>query len=129
MIIQLNWVFKCTEGRNSDEWTTNAVPSCWELQGFGKYYYEWFDKKADERGMYKHIFSVPEEWKNKTKYIVFGAVMTDTYVKINGKPAGDAHQGGFYQFENDITPEVKFGENNLLEVEVPQNLPPHPDWH
>jgi hypothetical protein len=48
----IEWEFKCTEGNNSGKWTTIAVPSCWELQGFGKYYYGWFDSKADERGMY-----------------------------------------------------------------------------
>ena len=114
----VEWEFKCTEGQNSGKWTTIAVPSCWELQGFGKYYYGWFDKEADERGLYKHRFFVPNEWKNKTINIVFEAAMTDTYVKINGKSAGDVHQGGFYQFEYDITPLVKFGKDNLLEVEV-----------
>ena len=33
----VNWSFYCTEGRNSGKWTTIAVPSNWELQGFGKY--------------------------------------------------------------------------------------------
>ena len=81
----VEWEFKCTEGMNSGEWSTIAVPSCWELQGYGKYYYGWFDKEADERGLYKYTFSVPEEWKDNIIYIVFEAAMTDTYVKINGK--------------------------------------------
>ncbi|MEO0468429.1 MAG: hypothetical protein AAF206_02320, partial [Bacteroidota bacterium] len=31
----INWDFFCTEGRKSGVWTEIAVPSQWELQGFG----------------------------------------------------------------------------------------------
>ena len=44
--------------------------------------------------------------------------MTDTEVKINGRTAGEMHQGGFYCFEYDITKLLKYGQNNLLEVTV-----------
>ena len=44
--------------------------------------------------------------------------MTDTKVKVNGKLAGKIHQGAFYQFKYDITPLLKYGKSNLLEVEV-----------
>ncbi|MDQ6890162.1 MAG: hypothetical protein M3Z56_07790, partial [Bacteroidota bacterium] len=33
------WDFFCTGGRNSGRWTKIAVPSNWELQGFGTYNY------------------------------------------------------------------------------------------
>ena len=35
----VNWDFYCTAGNHSGKWTTIPVPSCWELQGFGKYNY------------------------------------------------------------------------------------------
>ena len=35
----VHWDFKCTDGRNSGQWTKIGVPSCWELQGFGTYQY------------------------------------------------------------------------------------------
>ena len=44
--------------------------------------------------------------------------MTDTEVWVNGKSAGPIHQGSFYRFKFDITPLLKFGETNLLEVTV-----------
>ena len=44
--------------------------------------------------------------------------MTDTEVKINGRPAGEIHQGAFYRFRYDITDKLKFGEVNLLEATV-----------
>lgn len=34
------------------------------------------------------------------------------------KLAGKIHQGAFYQFKYNITPLLKFGKSNLLEVEV-----------
>ncbi|MBA7586656.1 hypothetical protein ES708_28660 [subsurface metagenome] len=44
--------------------------------------------------------------------------MTDTKVKINGKSAGEMHQGGFYRFKYDISKLLKYGKTNLLEVDV-----------
>lgn len=117
----VQWDFFCNKGMNSGRWTKIAVPSNWELQGFGKYSYGVQNRqdstKADETGQYKHTFDVPTAWKTKRVFIVFGGAMTDTEVKINGKLAGDAHQGGFCQFQYEITPFIKAGRN-LLEVTV-----------
>ena len=44
--------------------------------------------------------------------------MTDTEVLINGKPAGEMHQGGFDRFCYDITDLLTLGKKNLLEVKV-----------
>jgi hypothetical protein len=121
----VNWDFFCTGGRNSGKWTTIPVPSCWELQGFGAYNYGRDYKTygrnfrfADEKGLYKHQFSVPASWKNKDVFIVFEGSMTDTEVKINGKPAGAIHQGAFYRFKYNIGPLLQFDKPNLLEVTV-----------
>lgn len=123
------WDFYCTGGRASGEWTTIGVPSCWETQGFGTYQYgyeynKWNKKPskapiADEKGLYRHAFRLPKEWRGRRIEIVFEAAMTDTEVRINGRPAGDIHQGGFSPFRYDITDKVNFGRmDNLLEVTV-----------
>src|SRR5215217_81320 len=114
----VQWGFMCTQGRNSGKWSTIPVPSCWEMQGFGSYnYYE--DKiNPDEKGFYKHQFSVAPQYKGKRIFIVFDAAMTDTDVKINGRSAGPTHQGGFYQFKYEITDLIHFDSTNLLEVTV-----------
>ena len=119
----VDWDFFCTEGRNSGRWTTIPVPSNWELQGFGTYNYghDWRNEKiklGKEHGLYRHKFDVPREWKNKVIHIVFDGSMTDTHVKINGKPAGEMHQGAFYRFRYDISNLLKYGQTNLLEVDV-----------
>jgi hypothetical protein len=116
----VNWQFFCTAGMNSGKWSTIPVPSCWELQGFGKYDYGFAKDsiRGKEKGLYKYNFNVPASWKNKTVKIVFEGSMTDTEVKINGKRAGDIHQGAFYAFSYNITSLLKYGQSNLLEVTV-----------
>ena len=44
------WDFYCTTGQNSGKWTKIAVPSNWELQGFGSYNYGHDKIKANEQG-------------------------------------------------------------------------------
>ena len=44
--------------------------------------------------------------------------MTDAEIMINGKPAGEMHQGGFYRFNYDITELLNLGKKNQLEVKV-----------
>ncbi|APZ46075.1 beta-galactosidase [Polaribacter reichenbachii] len=120
----VQWDFMCTNGMNSKKWTTINIPSNWELQGFGEYTYgRWYKElnqkePSKEEGFYKYQFKVPKDYKDKNITIVFGGAMTDTQVKINGKSAGEIHQGGFYEFKYDITSLVNFDKINLLEVHV-----------
>ncbi len=112
------WDFRCDGGRNSGKWTQIRVPSCWELEGFGGYNYGHDKNKASEKGFYKTTFTIPGDWKGKRVYIVFDGSMTDTKVVVNGKQAGDIHQGAFYRFKREITNLIKIGKENTLEVEV-----------
>jgi Glycosyl hydrolases family 2, TIM barrel domain/Glycosyl hydrolases family 2, sugar binding domain/Glycosyl hydrolases family 2/Beta galactosidase small chain len=116
----VNWEFMCTGGMNANKWATIPVPSCWELQGFGKYDYGFAKDsvRGKEKGFYKYSFNVPAAWKGKVINIVFEGVMTDAEVKINGQSAGEVHQGAFYAFKYDITKHLKYGKQNLLEVTV-----------
>lgn len=116
----LPWQFYCTGGANSGKWTTIPVPSCWELQGFGKYDYGFAKDsvRGKEQGLYKHEFTVPASWKGKQINLCFEGVMTDADVNVNGQSAGQIHQGAFYAFKYNITPLLKFDAKNLLEVTV-----------
>lgn len=118
----VEWEFKVNGGRNSGDWSTIPVPSNWEMQGFGTYHY-WTDfhgadQAPDSLGQYRHSFTVPPEWNGKNVSIVIGAAMTDTDVRINGVSAGPTHQGGFYEFSYDVSKLLKYGEANVLEVDV-----------
>ncbi|HSC55054.1 MAG TPA: glycoside hydrolase family 2 TIM barrel-domain containing protein [Phnomibacter sp.] len=116
----VQWDFMCTGGMNANKWSKIAVPSCWELQGFGKYDYGFAKDslRGKEKGFYKHKFNAPANWKGKVINLVFEGVMTDAEVKVNGKLAGAVHQGAFYAFRYDISKLLKYGKENLLEVSV-----------
>ncbi|MEO8063951.1 MAG: glycoside hydrolase family 2 TIM barrel-domain containing protein [Pseudomonadota bacterium] len=119
------WDFKLDGGRGSGKWAKIPVPSCWEQQGFGAYYYgtQGRGKPDDdpvipkETGTYRRSFQIPSDWKGREIHIMFEAAMTDTRVSINGQSAGPVHQGGFYRFDYDITKLVKTGRNEI-EVRV-----------
>lgn len=120
----IQWDFYCTDGNNSKIWSKINVPSQWELEGFGEYTYgRWYKElnqkePSKEEGLYKYEFEIPADYKDKDVVIAFGGAMTDTEVKINGKLAGEIHQGGFYEFKYDITSLLQFGTKNKLEVHV-----------
>ena len=116
---EIYWDFKCSSGRNSGEWSKIKVPSCWETQGFGTYYYGWEEPKdSDETGYYRHRFTADKSWKGSDVRLVFEGSMTDTEVRINGRNAGDIHSGGFYRFGYDVTGLLAYGKENTLEVKV-----------
>lgn len=117
------WDFLCSKGQNAGKWTKIAVPSCWELQGFGEYTYGRFYKTkglkaSDETGHYRTRFTVPQSWSGKSLRLVFEGVMTDAEVRIDGKLIGDSHQGGFTEFSYNITKFVTPGKKHTLDVLV-----------
>lgn len=117
------WEFYCSKGQNSGKWKSIEVPSCWELQGFGEYTYGRYytikgAKPSDETGIYRYRFLTPDCEKNDRIKLFFDGVMTDAEVWVNGKSAGQIHQGAFYRFSYDITSLLKTEGENLLEVKV-----------
>ncbi len=114
----VEWEFFCTAGRWSGFTTVIPVPSQWELLGFGRYDYGFQDAKQPEEGRYRHRFTVPPEWAAGTVELVFGGVMTDAEVRINGELAGPVHQGGFTEFRYAIGALLRYPGPNLLEVTV-----------
>ncbi len=116
----VEWDFYCSNGMNSKAWTTIQVPSCWEQQGFGEYNYGHvpLENRLKEEGHYRYFFDVQKAWRGRQLKLVFEGVMTDAQVLVNGKQAGEVHQGGFYQFIYYISKLVKYGKENKLEVKV-----------
>ncbi|WP_168205100.1 glycoside hydrolase family 2 TIM barrel-domain containing protein [Bythopirellula goksoeyrii] len=115
----VDWQFQCTSGARSGEWTTIPVPSHWDVLGFGSLNYKKdIGSALEERGLYKHTFEAAKDWEDERVLLVFEGVMTDTTVKLNGQTVGPTHQGGFYRFQYDVSDFLKFGEKNLLEVDV-----------
>jgi hypothetical protein len=121
----VRWNFSIDRGRGSESPGSIMVPSCWEQEGFGAYYYgtQGRGKPDDdpvipkEVGTYSRTFEIPAAWAGREFHLVFDGVMTDTDVRVNGQSAGPTHQGGFYRFSFDITRLVHTGVNEL-EVRV-----------
>ncbi len=117
----VHWDFQLDKGRGSGKWARILVPSCWEQQGFGSYYYGGQGRhKPDEDpiipkevGTYRRDFQVPAHWDGRAIHLIFEGVMTDATVSINGVQAGPAHQGGFYRFEYDVSKLIKAGRNEI----------------
>lgn len=119
----VNWDFYCTDGMRSGSWQQIAVPSQWEVQGFGEYSYgRWYKEgrafPPREEGIYRRRFVVPKAWRGEQVRVVFEGVMTDAEVKINGRKAGEIHRGAFYEFDYDISKLVRYGAENEIEVHV-----------
>jgi hypothetical protein len=116
------WEFKCDNGQNCGKWSTIGVPSNWELQGFGVYTYGRVKPHGGwpwVHGIYKRTFITPASWSDKTIFVNFEGVMTDTQVTVNGQSAGPVHQGGYYAFKYNISSLLKpAGQQNEIQVDV-----------
>lgn len=122
---QVKWDFFCSDGRNAGEWKKIGVPSCWELEGFGRFQYgirfygiPFPENIANEHGIYKHEFNAPNSWRGKQVLLIFEGSMTDTDVRINTRRPGPKHQGGFYRFSYDISDFLQYGRKNTLQATV-----------
>jgi beta-galactosidase len=68
-------------------------------------------------GWYRKVFTVPATEKGKRFIIQFDGVYMNPTVFINGHNIGQ-HPYGYTSFWYDITDKVKFGEKNIIAVEV-----------
>ena len=67
--------------------------------------------------MYRRTFTLPENFNGKNILLHFGAVDWRCYVYVNGQLAG-THDGGSVPFSFDITPMLKEGAEQELQVAV-----------
>jgi beta-galactosidase len=127
---------------DDSSWKEIPVPSNWQMHGYGIPVYTnivfpfaknppmvmdeppgWFTNHPEENrnqvGSYRHRFSLPDDWKGRRTFIVFGGVDSAFYLWINGQKVGYS-QDSRTPAEFDITPYLNEGEN-LLAAEVYQN--------
>src|SRR5205809_4362782 len=68
-------------------------------------------------GWYRKTFTVPAEQKNKRILIQFDGIYMNSETWLNGQPVGK-HPYGYTSFWFDITDKIKFGEQNIIAVQV-----------
>lgn len=110
-------------GMKDDEWKEIRVPSNWQIEGFGRPIYTnikhpfeanppFVPTDANETGLYRHTFEIPDTWNNKRIIIHFGGVQSAFYFYVNGNKIGYS-EGSMTPTEFDITDHVKPGENMI----------------
>lgn len=116
-------------------WKEIAVPSNWEMFGYGTPIYTnvtyphrnnppfiqpqkgyTIVNEPNPVGSYRRDFDIPEDWKGSEIFIHFDGVYSAMYLWVNGKKVGYS-QGASNDAEFNITNYVKPGKN-VLAVEV-----------
>jgi len=79
-------------------------------------------------GWYRKSFSVPAQWKNQKVAIYFEGVYMNAEVFVNGKSVG-MQPYGYTSFEYDLTPCLKFGQQNTIAVKVDNSKQKNSRWY
>lgn len=95
-------------------WKAIQVPGYWEVQRFSAP--TWY-QPDDTVGYYRRTFSMPANWRGRHIRLRFEGVNNAAQVWVNGREVG-YHESGFTAFEYDVTPYLRFGEDNLIAVRV-----------
>ena len=126
---------------DDSSWKEIPVPSNWQMHGYGfpaytnatypfaknpptvmgeppQHYSNFPIENRNQVGSYRHKFTLPENWKGRHTFIVFGGVDSAFYLWINGKKVGYS-QDSRTPAEFDISPYLQDGEN-VLAAEVYQ---------
>ena len=114
VVLDLSGIWEIKKEGNNAPCRPIAVPGSWNEQ-YQDYLYE------DGEMRYRRGFYLSKELKGKSIRIYFEAVNTRSEIYLNGKKIGE-NEIGYLPFEVDISDEVKFGEENILEVVVDNKL-------
>ena len=118
------WDFKYFDNAASfaadhGEWSKIAVPSNWEMKGFGKLSYgsEKAKNVSEESGLYRRTFKTPDDFAaGSVASLRFEGVMFGAEVTVNGRPAG-SFRSSFNRNTLDVSTLLKpAGEENEIVV-------------
>ncbi|MFI3305583.1 MAG: glycoside hydrolase family 2 TIM barrel-domain containing protein, partial [Rikenellaceae bacterium] len=131
--------FMAADFAGGDEWAAIAVPSNWEMKGYGQpiytnitypftpnilegLKYDWrgpqppippFIYRDNPVGSYYRDFEVPSDWSKSSSVILhFGGVSSAFYVWVNGEEVGYS-QGSCLAAEFDVTKYLREGFNRV----------------
>lgn len=110
--------------KEGKEWVNLKVPGNWEMAGLSPATYNQPDSAS---GFYRLWFEVPKAWTGRKVRLNFDGVQNGAEFWLNGKPVvveepswgrDNYHESGWTAFQVELTPQVKFGQKNLLAVRV-----------
>ncbi|MBO4944753.1 MAG: beta-galactosidase [Muribaculaceae bacterium] len=104
------WQFRFSP---KSKWTSIEVPGEAAMQGYGV--------PHDSEVIYKRSFRLPASFANQRTVLRFNGTYSYANLLINGKKVRD-HRGGFSQWDTDITPFVKPGRDNTIELRLSDPL-------
>ena len=119
--------FYALDYKEDADWHDLAVPGNWEMAGYSPATYNQPDNAS---GFYRKWITIPADWKGRLVRVNFDGVQTGAEIWLNGKPVTvteaawgrqNYHEGGWVAWQADLTPQVKFGEKNLLALRVTKN--------
>ena len=129
MLFNENWRFSLSDakefansGFDDSKWRKLDLPHDWSVEG------TYSPDKASCTGYlsggigwYRKTFTVPESEKSNKVFIYFEGVYNQSEVFINGTSVGK-RPNGYISFMYDLTPYIKFGQENIISVRVDHSL-------
>ena len=108
------------------KWDEISVPSCLEMNGYGKPYYvnveypfvnnppyiNMEEGLPEPVASYRRTFTLPEGWDKMRTFLHFDGIYSAAYIWVNGQYVGYT-QGANNDAEFDLTKVVRTGENNI----------------
>lgn len=79
-------------------------------------------------GVYEKYLDIPKEWEGQRVFVEFDGVYMHATVSLNGSRLA-FHPYGYSPFLVDLTPRVRFGEKNRLEVVADNSEAPNCRWY
>jgi len=134
-----NWKFTLADSTliasaksyNDVSWRTLNLPHDWSIESdFGKDFPATAGGGALPGGLgwYRKTFTVDKTNADKRVYIDFDGVYRNSEVWINGTSVGK-RPNGYISFRYDLTPYIRFGENNVIAVKVDNSKQPNSRWY
>lgn len=78
--------------------------------------------------IYEKKFPVPEEWEEKCIYLEFEGVYKNSTISLNGVKIG-GRPYRYVPFLTKLDEGIKYGEENVLTVEVDNSRLPNSRWY
>jgi beta-galactosidase len=131
-----NWRFMLSDEKegssptlDDSKWRKLDLPHDWSVEG------TYSPDKASCTGYlpggigwYRKTFTVPESEKGNKVFIYFEGVYNHSEVFINGTSVGK-RPNGYISFMYDLTPFLKFGQENVISVRVDHSLERDSRWY